>query len=50
MLCGASDVQPDECKLGSHQLRDRFPKMFEAVTSLFSRWAETGVDHAADLG
>uniref|UniRef100_A0A7S2DAD6 ShKT domain-containing protein n=1 Tax=Haptolina brevifila TaxID=156173 RepID=A0A7S2DAD6_9EUKA len=37
MLCGASDVQPDECKLEGKVLSRLFPSTYASIQSLFTR-------------
>jgi len=46
-VCGASDLQPDECKMNKTELWRRFPRMMANFTKLAKRWRRTGV--SADL-
>ena len=50
LLCGASDVQPDECKLGPDELRLQFPRLHARLTELFGKWRSSGFNDAAELG
>ena len=50
MLCGASDVQPDECRVSGQGLQRLFPTTHAKVRSLFDRWIDSGFNHAAELG
>ena len=50
LLCGASDVQPEECKLDSGELAKRFPRVVGTIKELFDRWIASGFNEAAGLG
>ena len=40
LLCGASDVQPDACKLGGDELARLYPATHGAVVALFRKWID----------
>eukprot|EP00316_Scyphosphaera_apsteinii_P000693 CAMPEP_0119316536 /NCGR_PEP_ID=MMETSP1333-20130426/39898_1 /TAXON_ID=418940 /ORGANISM="Scyphosphaera apsteinii, Strain RCC1455" /LENGTH=545 /DNA_ID=CAMNT_0007322209 /DNA_START=129 /DNA_END=1766 /DNA_ORIENTATION=- len=50
-LCGASDVQPEECMLnGGRIIKALFPGLIALVQRLFVEWMEGGFSDEAELG
>jgi hypothetical protein len=50
VLCGASDVQPRACMVGGEDIAQRWPKLWNWVTELFSGWLQTNVSAEAEIG
>lgn len=49
-LCGASDVQPEECMLVREEINEVFPKFFEMLEGIMEGWISSGFNTEAHLG
>ena len=50
LMCGASDVQPQECMLHGEEIKNRYPETHARLQAKLTGWLKSGFNHEAELG